>query len=73
MIRKITIVNNEGKEEQVLVNTDPLVFIVPADIPTNVVGLDGEFKTKPGAVLNFINGAALSSPLGLTELHNIFS
>lgn len=73
MIRKITIVNVEGKEEQVLVNSDPLVFIVPADIPTNVVGLDGETKTKTGSVLNFINGAALSSPMGLIELHNVFS
>lgn len=73
MIRKITIVNNEGKEEQVLVNSDPLIFIVPADVPTNVLGLDGETQTKPGSVLNFINGAALSSPMGLTELQEVFN
>ena len=72
MFKSIEVINQTGAEIDIILNSEGIVFISDVELDSNVVGLDGEKKVKPGSAIMLSNGMTLNSELSAAEIVNLF-
>ena len=72
MFKKIEITNQAGNTLEITLNSQNVVFLSEVDIPTNVVGLDGEPKPKAGTAIALSSGIVLNCELTVKEIVELF-
>ncbi len=72
MFKEIEVIDPQGALMNLDINPANVVFLSDVDLPSNVVGLDGEAKTNKGTAIALANGMVINSPLTKEETKEVF-
>lgn len=72
MFKRVEIVNQSGNTTPIPINSENVVFLSEVEIPTNVVGLDGQPKSDTGTALALSNGMMLNSKMKVENVVKLF-